>query len=171
MKENVLIPLGMRDSFFGLTVPSKYVRDNNAAVAHRTDGSLYSVDRLSDPAFAAASLHSTVLDLSRVIIMVNQDGMIDGNQFLTQNLINAMLTRQHNFSNGVGNRVGLSFHLSSNNQNDTSFNYRHGGTCSGFKSEMRGYPNRNAGVISITNTNRTAFDDQIAGAVSSTYNW
>lgn len=171
MKENVLDPLGMRDSFFGLTVPSKYVRDNNAAVAHRTDGRTYSVDRLSDPAFAAASLHSTVLDLARVIIMVNQGGMIDGNQFLEQNLITAMLTRQHTFSNGVGRRVGLSFHLSSNNQNDPGFDYRHGGTCTGFKSELRGYPNRNAGVVAITNTNNTAFDDQIAGAVSSTYNW
>lgn len=171
MKENVLDPLGMSDSFFGLTVPSKYVRDRNAAVAHRSDGTTYSVDRLSDPAFAAASLHSTVLDLSRVIIMVNQGGAIDGNQFLEQNLINTMLTRQHNFSNGVGTRVGLSFHLSSNNQNDTSFNYRHGGTCTGFESELRGYPNRNAGVVALTNTNRTGFDNQIAGAVSSTYNW
>lgn len=172
MQDNVLDPLGMNDSFFGLTVPSRYVSKNNAAVAHRTNGTTYSVDRLSDPAFAAASLHSTVLDLSRVIIMINQGGMLDGNRFLAQNLIDTMLTRQHNFNNAVGARVGLSLYLNpGNNQNDPSFNYRHGGTCTGFKSEMRGYPNRNAGVVALTNTHGTGFDNQIAQAVTSTYNW
>ncbi|MFO7847186.1 MAG: serine hydrolase [Balneolaceae bacterium] len=172
MQNNVLNPLGMNDSFFGLTVPSQYVRDNNAAVAHRRNGTTFNVDRFSYPAFAAAGLYTNVLDLSRVIIMINQGGMIDGDQFLQQNLINTMLTQQHLFNDRVGARIGLDFYLNpGNDSTDPSFNYRKGGSNIGFNSEMRGYPNRNAGVVALVNRHRSSFDNQIVRAVASTYNW
>jgi CubicO group peptidase (beta-lactamase class C family) len=171
MRENVLEPLGMHDSFYTLRVPASYVQDNNAAVAHRSDGSTYNVDRLSDPAFAAASLHSTVLDLARVVIMMNQGGVIDGERFLDADLVEAMLIDTDGVHNGVG-RSGLGFMVDRPaDRADDGFRYAHGGTCSGFRAEVVGYPNRDAGVIALANRDRTGLARQMIGAAETTYNW
>jgi hypothetical protein len=73
--------------------------------------------------------------------------------------------------NGVG-RSGLGFIIDRPaDRADDGFRYAHGGTCTGFRAEVVGYPNRNAGVVAVANRNRTGLARQIVRAAEATYNW
>jgi hypothetical protein len=103
--------------------------------------------------------------------MMNQGGVIDGERFLDADLVEAMLIDTDGVHNGVG-RSGLGFMVDRPaDRADDGFRYAHGGTCSGFRAEVVGYPNRDAGVIALANRDRTGLARQMIGAAETTYNW
>lgn len=70
MRDWVLEPLGMNDSFFGPAVPAGV--ETCAASAHIGDNERIPGGRNRYLELAAAGFYSTVLDLVKVITMMNQ---------------------------------------------------------------------------------------------------
>ena len=75
-EENVLDPLGMSNSRF-TTAPEKFYKERDLTWGHQGR----KVVRNRYPEYAAAGLYSNCIDLSNVIIMLNNQGLINGEQF------------------------------------------------------------------------------------------
>lgn len=180
MRNRVLEPLNMNDSFFGPEVPANM--EDQVASAHTGVSGRVSGGRNRYPELAAAGLYSTVLDLVEIIKMMNQGGRSgNGEAFLGTNkegknyVRDEILKHQHEFL--VNNDdMGLGFRLVNVGENcqtswPTNFYYHHGGSNRGFKSYLRGYPVQGAGVVVMTNGNISSFTRDIANAVARVMKW
>lgn len=139
VREAVLDPLGMWRSTlstFSTTTPS-----GRWARGHDADGRIYPGGRRVYPQAAAAGLWSTANELARIIIMVNQNGIVPGGRrFLqseTAELLKAESSSDHPFSLGF---------LTGSNDASSGFGYGHGGGQAGARSLMRGGPNMPTGA-------------------------
>ncbi len=187
IKENVLEPYGMEDSFFDLTVPSAYFRANHVATGHDANGN--PIGRNRYPESAAAGLYSTAEDLARMIIAINR---LLARTYQGQTPIGTLQARQL-MTNTIQPpnrfwRQGLGFRTNGNQAEleDSNFRYWHGGSNAGFKALFVGYPNRDggAGVVVMTNGDARAmllpnnrsdngvnFRAAVANAVAAAYGW
>jgi len=168
METEILRPMGMDDSYFRTTVPGRYFDDQQVAAGYKSDGApITEVDNSSKPIarrrypeMAAAGLYSTAVDLAQVVRMLNNDGLVDGNQTLSQ------AGRDDMVLNGIGIFRGGSFASQSNF-------YTHGGTNAGFRCVLAGFPALGTGVVVMTNGDAggQTFRVEIAQAVIDAYGW
>ncbi|WP_417784494.1 serine hydrolase domain-containing protein [Tenacibaculum sp.] len=134
MKSNILGPLGMNKSGFVINPENKY---GEFSRAHNKKGEKVKVLRF--PQYAAAGLYTSSEELANLIIMINNNGIFQGNRILSKNAI----------FNLVDNHMGV---------NTRANRYSHGGTNSGgFKALFTGIRNinkdgiKNAGIVVLTN--------------------
>jgi CubicO group peptidase (beta-lactamase class C family) len=163
MQEEILDPMGMDDSFFSTTVPQRFFDARNVATGHSESGARISGDRRQYPEFAAAGLYSTARDLARVIIMLNQDGVIGGTRILSAAARDSLVV------SGIGIFVNGGANVTAN----ADF-YLHGGTNDGFRSLLVGIPGERAGVVVMTNGDArfgATFREELVQAVINAYGW
>ncbi|MCB0853671.1 MAG: beta-lactamase family protein, partial [Bacteroidetes bacterium] len=161
MRDNVLVPTGMDDSYFQTALPQKYFDSRQVAAGHDTNGNRIDGDRRRYPEFAAAGLYCSAEDLARMVIMLNNNGTAGNNQVLSQ-------TSRNNL---VQNGIGVFRSDGSINANNNF--YTHGGTNAGFKAIFLGFPSINAGIVVMTNgdSNVSNFRSEVAQAVINAYGW
>ena len=134
MQVNILRPLKMNKSGFVINPENKY---GEFSRAHNKNGEKVKVLRF--PQYAAAGLYTNAEELANLIIMINNDGVFQGNRILSKNAI----------TNLVDNHMGV---------NTGANRYSHGGTNSGgFKALFTGIREinkdgvQNAGIVVLTN--------------------
>ncbi|MEL7534055.1 MAG: serine hydrolase domain-containing protein [Bacteroidota bacterium] len=156
----VLNPLNMNDSYMQINLPQTYFDKQLVAAGHKANGDVISGERRKYPEFAAAGLYSTVEDLSKLIIMLNNNGQFDNTTILSAASHNALV----NQAIGVNTWDGGSA---------TNAYVSHGGTNNGFRSLFLAFPSLNTGVVLMTNGDAggTRFRREIAQAVVSAYGW
>ncbi|CAM1347160.1 serine hydrolase domain-containing protein [Tenacibaculum crassostreae] len=162
MKDEILNPLSMDKSRF-TTTPEDYYQENELTKGFYTN-SLKSV-RNRYPEAAAAGMYSNAVELSNILIMLNNNGVFNGNNLITNT--NASLITQ-----GLGAVVNDSSVIS-----NTSGHYSHGGSNEGYRSFVIGFPNLNidnvtsGGIVILTNGNIRQVRYDIVNAIINTYGW
>ncbi|WNJ20247.1 serine hydrolase domain-containing protein [Pontibacter sp. G13] len=161
MKQEILTPTGMADSYFRMNLPSDYLTQGQLATGHDSQGNIISGRRRKYPEFAAAGLYTNSEDLAQMMIMLNQNGLAGSKRILTQT------SRDNMVLNGIGVFTGNS---SLTTQNGF---YTHGGVNNGFKAIFVGFPTLGAGVAVMTNGDSqiAGLDTEIAQAVIQAYGW
>ena len=104
------------------------------------------------PNQAAASLTSTVMDLARFVIMLNQGGEYAGRRVLRDETVNRMLKRDGTSGSSLVEQQCISpgtFGLTMQVRNSGANNERfwHRGTHNGFRAHIYGWPQRDIGLI------------------------
>lgn len=163
MRNEILVPTGMNDSYFQISLPPSYFDDRQVAAGHDFNGDRISGDRRRYPEFAAAGLYSNAEDLARMIIMLNNNGKVGKKTVLSQT------GRDNLVLNGIG------VFRSNGNISATNNLYTHGGTNSGFRSIFIGFPAIDAGIVVMTNGDSNVgmgnFREEVAQAVIDAYGW
>ncbi len=156
----VLNPLGMNDSYLQINLPQSYFDQHLVAAGHWSNGNVISGERRKYPEYAAAGLYSTAIDLTKLIIMLNNNGQYENNTILSSASHNALV----NLATGVYTAANVS----------ASNSYvSHGGTNAGFRSLFLAFPSINAGIVVMTNGDAggTRFREEIAQAIVNAYGW
>ncbi|GEM_PF-1668792 len=150
MQTNILKPLGMHSSFFHRTPPANL--KNRVLAAGHDNGVVLHGERRHESALAAGGLYSTAGDLARFIIMINQQGMtVDGKRFLSESSIGTLLQLQHNFTVLGSDGYGLGVDLADIGSLRGRFRFMHGGSEKGFRAYIAGFPDRNLGIVVLSN--------------------
>ena len=119
VRKRVFDPAGMRNSTYVQPLPME--RENQAATAHRRDGSAVKNGYRSYPEIGAAGLWTTSEDLARFILAIQNSRAGNPDSLLSVPLVNKMLSP-------VMNRYGMGVYLSDDGQR-----FGHGGTNRGFR--------------------------------------
>jgi CubicO group peptidase (beta-lactamase class C family) len=125
-------PLGMRRSTFKQPLPGGW--EGNAAIGHRSDGTMLAGRWHTYPELAAAGLWTTPSDLTKIILEIQAGG----GRILKPATQKQMLTRM------LGN-YGLGLGIEENA-------FSHGGANEGFRCSMIGYLTGGRGVVVMTNS-------------------
>ena len=175
-RTNVLQKIGMNDTFYSPNVPGKYKAfgNYNLVAGHYENGNQVAGGLKKYPELAAAGMYTTALDLAKFIIMMNGAGTyVDSRNRRTQVLQSAsvqkILTPVIKINNSINQ--GLGFRLKKAARNSNGFYYQHGGSNAGIRNAMRGYPNKNTGIVVLTNTNNSNFRNEIRNAIVNIYGW
>lgn len=137
MRDNVLDPIGMNDSGF-FTDPTSRWTGRKLATNHDKGGWPIDRRRHSYPEFAAAGLYTTARDLAKLVIVLNNGGVVTGGD----RLWDAAVTRQI-FRRQSGSDQGLGVRRWDG--------YFHGGTNAGARAYLWGNRNRDQGVVALFN--------------------
>jgi len=135
MRIKVLQPLGMNESTFSQNYPASWKREQQLAQGH-SRGEVTSPRVRLYPESAAAGMRSTVLDLAKFVIELNV-GAVKGGKILGKTAMIDMIRNSSLNGNGPSG--------------STLSPYSHGGRQNGFRSMIRGYPNKQAGYVILTN--------------------
>lgn len=155
MQANVLAPAGMTRSTFSLVAPTN---SGPPASGHNSSGAVITGKRNRYPESAAAGLYTTAGDLARFIILVNQGGFIGGNTILDATRHQAMMDGSLGMPAGS---VGT----------DNEW-FWHNGSNAGFKCVFKGYPNKKAGYVVLTNGDGgDKLYPEVAAALTRTFGW
>lgn len=174
LNENVLGPLGMKDSSFNVKIDDKYIKDHNVAAGHNPNGGMLTDERFNYPESSAYGLNTNVKDLANIIKLINQGGSYNGQTFLTTDLVEALLTpvnEKEKRTRGLGLSVTSFEDI---NQDGSNFRYTKAGQSVGFRSFIMGYPVQGTGVVVMSNGNakhgpRFCYD--VAKTVADIYGW
>jgi CubicO group peptidase (beta-lactamase class C family) len=156
MADNVFTQAGMANSTFSLTAPSF---SGPPASGHDSKGDPIAGERDRYPQSAAAGLYTTAADLCRLLITINQQGTIDGQQILSATLATQM----------VQGALGWDY---SKDPGTANAIYGKGGDNHGFLSTMSGYPEKKAARAIINNCdNGGGLNTEIKAALARIYDW
>ncbi|MNS11161.1 Penicillin-binding protein 4* [compost metagenome] len=139
MQTRVLGPLGMSASAYAQPLPEALADD--AATGHRADGEATPGRFHTYPELAAAGLWTTPSDLSRFVISLNDAYTGRSEAVLQQPTARAILTE-------VRDGWGLGLKVAGQGRD---LRYSHSGSNDGFRAMMVGFPERNQGVVIMTN--------------------
>jgi len=160
MEQNILSPIGMKNSTYEQPISEKYQK--NISAAYYQDGSLIEGLWHNYPEQAAAGLWTTPTDLALYCIEVQQilKGKSDG--ILSKETIEKMLTKHKN-DWGLG--PSLSYEKD-------SLVFGHGGKNAGFTNNMSAYAHLGHAVIVMTNAdNGGQLAREIELGIFDHYNW
>lgn len=163
MRKHVLLPLGMKSSFFTQPPPAakeKYLATGYTQVSNGKEvKGKYPVT----PQQAAAGLWTTPTDLAKMVINIQES--LNGNSasFLTNNTAELMLTPYND------DRAALGFFLEK--RNDVDY-FQHGAGNPGFAGWYYASKEKGRGVVICMNSDSHAeIFDEIIKAVAEVYNW
>ena len=157
LEKLVLGPLGMSESSYRQPPDAETV--NQAAFAHRADGSLVPGDFHIYPEMAAAGLWTTASDLCKPALAIMQSNPGRAGSFLSQNLARSMLTR------GLG-QYGFGVWI-----NNSAWFY-HTGVNEGYRALFYADPKRNSAMAAMTNgENGTPVHNELFQRVVKAYRW
>jgi CubicO group peptidase (beta-lactamase class C family) len=145
MDQNILSPMGMEHSHFeaGITgnMASKSYKDGKEVVEYP----------LGD--IPAGGLDTTVIDLARLAMLVNNQGKIDGRQILKPETLNTMLTAQNeNVPLDCGFRIGLAWFIDNTILAERGPVFSHDGGVIAHRSSFMVAPKSKLGVVVLANT-------------------
>ncbi len=154
MDQNILSPMGMKHSRFegGITgnMASKSYKDGEEVVEYP----------LGD--IPAGGLDTTVIDLARLAMLVNNQGKIDGRQILKPETLKTMLTAQNeNVPLDCGFKIGLAWFIDNTILAEKEPVFSHGGSVIAHCSSFMVAPKSKLGVVVLANT-ASANPDEIA---------
>ena len=144
VRQTILDPLGMNNSSFIVTLE---VEPQLATGWMRT----YDGRRFEAPTFLlgtgpAGNLYSSVLDLSKFLACLFNDGKYDGHQILKPKTLELMTTPIKN-ADGEPQGFGLGFHIQ---DLDGYTKIGHGGAVYGFSTQLEALPERKLGVAAAS---------------------
>lgn len=155
----VLDPVGMAASTY--EQPLSPERAEQAASAHRPNGSVVTGGWYTYPELAAAGLWTTPTDLARFAIEIQKSLRGDSNRVLSRAMTEAMLT-----PNRDDWGLGLSIQGSGRSQR-----FGHGGSNEGFRCRLLAWVS-GQGVVVMTNSDRgDLLIDEIIFAIAAEYGW
>jgi CubicO group peptidase (beta-lactamase class C family) len=154
MDQNILSPMGMKHSRFeaGITgdMASKSYEDGKEVVEYP----------LGD--IPAGGLDTTVIDLARLAMLVNNQGKIDGRQILKPETLKTMLTVQNDkVPLDCGFRIGLAWFIDNAILAEKEPVFSHNGGVIAHCSSFMVAPKSKLGVVVLANT-ASADPDEIA---------
>ena len=160
MKEKVLDPLGMRESFY--TQPAPAAKTTLLATAYRADGKEVEGKYHIYPEEAPAGLWTNPSDLARYIIetQLSYDGK--SAKALNQQYTKLRLTPYIDQSAALGvfiQKIG-----------DESY-FQHGGANEGFRSQYYGSLVGGNGVVVMVNSDNGAILSEVVNSVATVYGW
>lgn len=160
MQARALRPLGMNASAYAQPLPTAL--EDRAATGHRADGGATPGRFHTYPELAAAGLWTTPSDLSRFVIGLNVAWAGRSEVVLQQATARAMLTEVRD-----GWSLGL---MVAGRGRD--LRYSHSGANDGFRAMMVGFPERDQGVVIMTNGDRGGvLIASLMQAVAAEYGW
>ena len=157
----VLVPFGMVDSAFDQPLAAH--RRGRAAVAHDDGGRPVPGDHHVYPELQAAGLWTTVVDLARWVIGVQQ--VLRGHRVgpISQQMAELMITEIGDGPFGLGPEMGGEGEVR---------RFGHSGGNEGFRSQVDGLVHRPVGAAILTNANGgTTLTGEIRRAVAAEYGW
>jgi len=160
-KEEVLKPLGMRNTYFQNILPDTLLK--RAAFSHHEDGTLYNEKYPIHPCYAPGTCNwSTAEDLAKLFIELQKSYYGKSNKILPQSLTKVMMTNK-------SLQYGLGIKLINNNSNTF---IGHSGDFYGFHACLFGYLESNKGIVVMTNgDNGVLLYNEIIRSVANNYNW
>lgn len=160
MQARVLRPLGMSASAYAQPLPQSDM--DRAATGHRAEGTATPGRFHTYPEQAAAGLWTTPSDLSRFIIGLNQAWAGRSEAVLQQATARTMLAE-------VRDGWGLGLMVAGQGRD---LRYSHSGSNDGFRALMVGFPEREQGVVIMTNGDRGGLlIASLMQAVAAEYGW
>ncbi|AKH63421.1 MULTISPECIES: serine hydrolase [Photorhabdus] len=144
-EENIFIPLKMKDTFFYDDVTGIIV-DRAMGYAYDENLNRWKRDDLNDAVVGGSGLHSTVNDLCRWMRAFYSPSIV-------QDLL-PLLSRMPDLTNGNVNNYAYGFII---DQREGKNIIRHGGSYSGFKSEVGILPGAKLGIVVTSATHTNAF--------------
>ena len=160
MKEKVLDPLGMRESFY--TQPAPAAKTSMLATAYHIDGKEVKGKYHIYPEEAPAGLWTNPSDLARYIIETQLSYEGKSAKALNQQYTKLRLTPYIDQSAALGvfiNKVG-----------DESY-FQHGGANEGFRSQYFGSIKGGNGVVVMVNSDNGAIMSEVVNSVAAVYGW
>lgn len=154
LDEHLLVPLGMHDSTFSFTTQEGAGADPMLAWGHVDDGSRYAANAMF--LRPAGQFTTTAADLARFATFLLSDGMLDGRQFIDQDLMRARGrvsgTEAAKESLIAGYALGLG-----RRDRHAVVGYCHGGSILGFAAMLCVFPDeRKAFAYSVNTDSETA---------------
>ncbi len=144
MQESLLKPLGMESSQFKVGLSG-----DTSSKSYSKGDAITEVPLRDVP---AGGLNTTVSDLARLAMMINNNGELSGKRILSIKSIDDMFTVQNkNIPLDLGLQIGLSWFFSkvlANNENV----YGHGGTTLGHRASFFVAPKSKLGVVVLANS-------------------
>lgn len=160
MRETVLDKIGMEDSTYEQPLPESHA--DQAARAHRLNGTMIKGKWHAYPEMAAAGLWTTPLDLCRFALEIMLSKKGKSNKVLSQKMVQEMLTAQNE-------SVGLGLPLWNEGKD---FRFMHGGSNAGFKCVFVAYPEKGQGAAIMTNGDQgSSLYQEILRSLSAEYGW
>jgi CubicO group peptidase (beta-lactamase class C family) len=160
MWENVLKPMGMKNSFF--TQPPSEDKRKLLASAYYKDGKEVNGKYHIYPEQAAAGLWTNPTDLAYYIIETQLALQGKSNKVLSQEMTKLRLTPY------IDNRVALGAFIKKKGEQTY---FQHTGVDEGFVAEYYGSMEGGNGVVVMANTDNTAILDEIINSVATVYGW
>nr|WP_315030137.1 serine hydrolase [uncultured Chryseobacterium sp.] len=160
MKENVLLPLDMKNSTFSQPLPENQAQW--AATAYTMDGQRVNGRYHIYPEMAAAGLWTTAEDLARFVIDIQNTLNNKSHTVISKK------TAEEFTSPFIDKFEGLGIFLE-NKSGQIYFN--HGGWNEGFSSKFIGNKTSGDGIVILTNTNKPDFIEELVRSVASVYHW
>jgi CubicO group peptidase (beta-lactamase class C family) len=163
MQENVLDPLGMKNSFFSQPPPNS--KSRSLATGYLADGTMIPGNYHIYPEQAAAGLWTTPSDLCRYVIETQLAVNGKSSKILTPELTRIRLTpvlEDAALGTWVNSRVTGSYKY-----------FNHNGGNEGFCCKAIGCMNSGDGVVIMTNTNsdNNGILDEITNSIANVYDW
>jgi len=104
-------------------------------------------------AVPAGVLNTTVIDLSRLAMMVNNQGSIDGTEVLKQETLKKMFTVQNgDVKLDLGMKIGLAWFIDTDILSDNESVYQHDGATIAYRSSFMVAPDSKLGVVVLANS-------------------
>ncbi|MBF0205846.1 MAG: beta-lactamase family protein [Oligoflexia bacterium] len=160
INQAVILPVSMERSFF--QQPLNAESSANACVGHRSNGAIIEGGRNIYPELAAAGLWTTPSDLAKFAIEVMNAFNGKSNRVLTQQMATEMLTVQMA-------PYGLGFAIEGKG---ADLEFYHGGGNEGFRCMLVAYPEKNAGIVIMSNSdNGLQLIAEILRSAAMEYSW
>ncbi|MBV8325200.1 serine hydrolase [Chryseobacterium sp.] len=160
MKDNVLVPLGMKNSTFVQPLPETQMQW--AATAYDMDGKRVQGRYHIYPEMAAAGLWTTAEDLARFVIDVQNTLSNTSNNVISKKMAEEFTSPFFDKFEGLG--------IFLENRNKEAY-FTHGGWNEGFSSKFIGSKTSGDGVVILTNTNKPDFIEELVRSVAAVYKW
>ncbi|MBA3238369.1 MAG: beta-lactamase family protein [Parachlamydiaceae bacterium] len=162
MLNNVLMPLGMKESSFKQPLPAAH-----AAYGHHLDGVPLEGKWHIYPELAAAGLWTTPSDLAQFILYIQTALKSEKSKPLSSTLVKEMLTRQKIHGKSIDS--GLGVFLVNDGKN---LIFGHDGQNDGFIGRLSGYAYHDHGiVIMVNNDSGWPLIEEIMNSTADAYSW
>jgi CubicO group peptidase (beta-lactamase class C family) len=142
MKENVLDPIGMKNSSFDWETTRANL---NRAVGHNKG---FSTVPLEFALIPSGALYASAVDMGKYVQFQLNEGRVNGKRVLNQKLLKEMCSVQFPLE---GQEEGYGLGISRGKRNG-SYLLNHGGGGFGFLSNMTWYPEYGIGLVVLTNS-------------------
>lgn len=144
MKEYVLEPLGMNNSFFSNEILDKE-KNENITAAHDDDGAVIEGERHVYPEMAAAGLWTTSEDMAKFAVEIQKSLKGESNKIISKEVAEEMITPILNGEYNIGFE-----NLSMKDEKLLA----HGGSNEGYKCGMMFHREKGYGIVFMTNGDR-----------------
>ena len=145
IEQTLLTPLGMDASNFADRLSGKSASKSYVNHTQITEIPLRDIP--------AGGLNTTVTDLARLAMMINNQGVISDNQVLSQKTLSAMFAEQNNHMPlDLDLRIGLGWFIDNKSLSEIETVYGHGGATIAHRASFMVAPDSRLGVVVLANS-------------------